>query len=133
MPRARVSAGGRVEWFGDEVEAAVTEAVSKRLDKAAIMVAESAKASMLEPKSGASMGEFTRRSAPGEAPASQHGEAGLLGSVTWDAPLDLERRVGTNLEYGRELEEGTVHKKARPWLEAALMRERSAIRRMFGR
>lgn len=123
--------GVQIEWRGKEVEHDVLQEVSRRLDKAAIIVENSAKQSMTEAKSGMAMGKFTRRSAPGEAPASQHGDAGLLGSITHDAPSELVRRVGTNLNYGRWLEEGTTKMAARPWLEVALTRETGKIRDLF--
>ena len=133
LPATGARGVARVEWHGPEVADQIIREVEKRLDAAAILVTKAARASMREVKTGENMGPFTRRSAPGEPPASQHGSAGLLGSVTWDKPSQLERRVGTNLNYGLYLELGRRDgvMAARPWLEQALIKSKPAINRMF--
>ena len=119
-----------VEWHGAGVLADVNALVSQRLDRAAIMVQTEARQSIRAPKSGKTRGARAIRSAPGEAPASQHA-LGLLTSVHRDAPSELTRRVGTNLDYGLFLEVGTRNMAARPWLVRALLKMKPRIQRLF--
>lgn len=119
-----------IDWRGDQVMADVDGMVSRRLDAAAIIVVAKAKASMREPKSGVP-GPKRTRSAAGEAPASQLDT--LRNSIARDAPSQLTRRVGTNLDYGLFLELGTKKMAARPWLEVALWASADKIKRLFKR
>ena len=122
-----------IEWHGADVLADVEDMIVKRLDKAAILVAEEARESMARAKTGDTNGKFARRSAPGEPPASQHGEAGLSGSVAWEKDGKFSRQVGTNLKYGLYLEEGApeANLEARPWLVVALMTVAGKVKRLF--
>ncbi len=117
-----------IDWRGDEVIDAVDGMVSQRLDAAAILVVAEAKSRMAEPKSGVA-GPKRTRSAPGEAPAPQLDF--LRNSVTSDAPNELTRRVGTNLDYGLFLEVGTKTIRPRPWLEVSLWANADKIKRLF--
>ena len=119
-----------IDWHGDEVLASVGGMASQRLDAAAILVVAKAKASMREPKSGVP-GPKRTRSAAGEAPASQLDT--LRNSIASDAPSELRRRVGTNLDYGLFLEVGTKTIRPRPWLEVALWGCADKIKRLFKR
>ena len=121
-----------VEWRGAGVLADVNALVSQRLDRAAILVQTEARQSIRAPKSGKTRGKRAIRSAPGEAPASQH-PVGLLSSVQYDAPSQLTRRIGTNLDYGLFLEMGapTINLKPRPWLVPALLKMKARIQRLF--
>lgn len=125
-----------IDWRGDEVLAEVDGMVSQRLNAAAVMVVAEAQASLARPKSG-KPGPKRRRSAPGEAPANQLET--LRNSISSDAPDQLTRRVGTNLDYGLYLELGAYNPKTgailypRPWLEVALWACADKIKRMFRR
>jgi len=117
-----------IDWRGDEVIAAVDGMAAERLDSAAILVVATAKASLNKPKSG-KPGPKRRRSAPGEAPATQ--DDILRNSIGRDAPSQLTRRVGTSQDYGLFLELGTRTIAARPWLEVALWANADKIKRLF--
>ena len=125
-----------VEWNGEGVMDEVDAMVSERLDKAAIMVQTTARKSIRAPKTGPK-GPKAKRSVAGEAPASQHGGSGLLGSVEYDSPSQLTRRIGTALDYGLYLEMGAANMKTgailypRPWLEPALIANKKKIERLF--
>lgn len=57
-------------------------------------------------------------SAPGEPPAID--TASLVGHIAYEIDDDgLGASVGTNIIYGKWLEEGTKHMEARPWLAPA--------------
>lgn len=127
------SRGATVKWNGPAVTSDIRSMVARRLDAAAIIVEEEARDSMTRVKTGDRMGKFTRRSAPGEPPASQHGEAGLLGSVGWRRNGELRRQVGTNKDYGKFLELGTATMAARPWLVRALVTMGGEIKRLFAK
>lgn len=66
-------------------------------------------------------GPFPPASFPGEPPHLRTGR--LRASVTWELGQDalgLYAAVGTNVDYGRYLEDGTDRLAARPWLKSAL-------------
>lgn len=64
-----------------------------------------------------------RASAPGEAPATMTGR--LVNSIEFDVDdQTLEAVIGTNLDYGRYLELGTVDIAPRPWLFPAFEQNR---------
>ena len=125
-----------IDWRGDAVMSAVDGMASQRLDAAAILVVATAKASMNESKSG-KPGPKRTRSAPGEAPATQLET--LRNKIAWDAPSQLRRRVGTDVDYGLFLELGAYNPKTgailypRPWLEVALWANADKIKRLFRR
>lgn len=124
----------RIQWKGKEVTADVRSMVARRLDAAAIIVEEEARESMQRAKTGENMGPFTRRSAPGEPPAAQHGESGLQGSVAWRRDGELKRQVGFHqkVPYGLFLERGDGMA-ARPWLVRALVTMGGEIKRLFAK
>ena len=87
-------------------------------------------------KGGAAMSNYKmhQASAPGRPPAPDTGH--YKQSIDWT----IERRgslfvgiVGTNVEYGKWLEEGTKHMKKRPHFIPALRRQRSRIVSMMRR
>jgi len=119
-----------IEWHEDAVMAMVDVMAAERLDSAAILVVATAKKSMEEPKSG-KPGPKRTRSAPGEAPSTQNRT--LRDRIDSDAPSQLTRRVGTNLDYGLYLELGTRTIAARPWLEVALWANADKIKRLFSK
>jgi len=130
----------RSYWRGDQAGRQIAMEMDKRLGAAALAVAQEARESMMRPKhgrmppngarlysgraSGGGKPQFripgwgTRRSAPGEPPAVQTGR--LYRSITTERPKLLVRLVGTNVNYGRHLEEGTERILPRPWLKPAL-------------
>jgi hypothetical protein len=76
-------------------------------------------------------------SSPGEPPRKQTGR--LQGSITWELSRrglfgrGLMARVGTNLEYGRYLENGTRRMRPRPWLKRSLDAVRPQIKMILSR
>lgn len=74
--------------------------------------------------------QVTRRSAPGEPPAVQ--QANLRKGTTWERTQLLERRVGTNVPYGKYLEYGTPRIKPRPWLLRAAQESFVKIKQILG-
>jgi hypothetical protein len=76
-------------------------------------------------------------SSPGEPPHKQTGR--LQGSITWELSRrglfgrGLMARVGTNLEYGRYLENGTRRMRPRPWLKRSLDAVRPQIKIILSR
>lgn len=95
-----------VKWYGAKILAEVHAKAEAKMSIGAQMIATHAKNSMREPKHG-KPGPQTQRSAPGEPPAAQHGGAGLQGDITWEKPMPLVRRVGTNMKVGLWMELGT--------------------------
>jgi HK97 gp10 family phage protein len=94
--------------------------VQKVIVKACLIVERDAKMSMSP----------NGPSAPGEPPAVDTGR--LRASITHRVEGGgYEEKtvgvVGTNVEYGKHLEFGTVHMAARPWLTPALERHRKEI------
>lgn len=76
-------------------------------------------------------------SQPGEIPRAQTGH--LRRTITWDAPANLIRRVGSSLKpsgghssYAFYLEMGTGRMAARPWLNPGLDRNRKVLARFVG-
>jgi HK97 gp10 family phage protein len=76
-------------------------------------------------------------SSPGEPPHKQTGR--LQGSITWELSRrgffgrGLMARVGTNLEYGRYLENGTRRMRPRPWLKRSLDAVKPQIKMILSR
>ena len=67
-------------------------------------------------------------SKPGEPPHVQTGR--LRGGVARER-VGMVGRVGTNVKYGRSLEQGTKKMAKRPWLLRALLERRAAIGRIM--
>ena len=156
----------RVVWYGAREFKRYEALMETKLTVLAAEMVADIKQSMREPKSGidvprtksgrkaskmtvsfisrgkavsfkaSTRGWVTRRSAPGEPPAVQR--ARLIGSVTYDKPSRLRRRVGTNVKYGLYLEYGKeeftgMHVLARPWLRPALERIRPRVAQLLSR
>lgn len=94
----------------------------RALLKTGIAIVREAKESMARSKRGIMHpGAKRRSSAPGEPPAAQHGGAGLQGRINYEKLHKGDTiRIGTNLDYGRELEFGRPGVAARPWLRPAV-------------
>ena len=73
-------------------------------------------------------------SVPGSPPAIDTGR--LVQSITHSVEevdgSTVEGRVGTNVVYGRMLEEGTSKMAPRPWLYPALAKKRDRIHQLIG-
>ena len=67
-------------------------------------------------------------SKPGDAPNTDTDR--LVGSIQVDGD-GKDIKVGTPLDYGKDLETGTARMKARPWLYPALERRRAQIKQLF--
>lgn len=66
-------------------------------------------------------------SKPGHPPNTDTGR--LVRSIKWEIDeAGLRARVGTDLDYGRDLEV----KRDRPWLQPAYRKNRQEIRKLFG-
>lgn len=107
----------QLEQYKDAVRDDVETAVKST---AIEVVADSVKSIQRGSKSGRiyKRGDgYHQASAPGEAPASDSGR--LAGDVSMSIK-GLVARVGTNVEYGRYLEFGTMNILERPWLRPAL-------------
>lgn len=122
-----------VIWHGDKVLRQMEAIIEAKMDIAAEYVRKDIQDSMRGAKSGRIYKlkkKFHQASAPGEAPATIHGQSGLQGIMA-DKIGRFARRVGTNLKYGLYLELGTSLMKARPWARPALDRQRSKIQALF--
>lgn len=67
-------------------------------------------------------------SKPGDAPNSDSGH--LVRNIHVDGD-GKDIKVGTPLDYGRDLETGTARMAARPWLRPALEKRREQIKNLF--
>lgn len=129
----------KFDKFGRDLEAEQ----KKRLSRAAIIVSRRAKERLSVSGTGvrSAMGGIVRAvkrtkktiygafpSRPGESPHKQTGR--LRASVTQEI-TGAVARVGTNVKYGRWLEQGTRKMARRPWLEVSLRESMSQIRQIF--
>lgn len=139
-----------LRWYGADVLARVSTEVSRRLDIACIMltndIVKSFGSAPPMPKGlkGVSTETWRHafRSKPGEPP---HVDAGhLRRSIGFDSPNVLTRRVGSTMKPGDEynpgggdhsyawyLEMGTSRMAPRPYLLAAVRRNRARIRALL--
>jgi len=129
--RARGAAGGIIgtnETIANLRRFGVT--MDKALLKLALITAVRVQATAVRsiqkgPKTGRVYGKRKHRaSAPGQPPATDTGA--LASSVQRVDDKATTVAVGTGLGYGRDLEFGTRHIKARPWLFPALESQRRA-------
>jgi HK97 gp10 family phage protein len=71
-----------------------------------------------------------RASRPGDPPNTDTGN--LVNNVLWEIDEDkMVAQVGTNLNYGYFLEEGTKTVAARPWLKPAYNKHKDKINKML--
>ena len=147
-----------VKWYGDEVRKNIEADAYAKLRMACELTLNAARRLMAEPKHGkprphkrtkagrvsakqwSTGDQKTTRSAPGEAPAAQHGGHGLQGALTVGGPGNITKRVkrnwwrvGTNVEYHKWLEKGTEDGRlaARPLMKPALERAWPKIKALF--
>jgi hypothetical protein len=112
----------RLVWNGEKISAQIHSAIDRRLDSAAIHLVNVAKQSLST--------HYPPASQPGYPPHKRSNR--LRGSVTWAPNGRFVRRVGTNVWYGKRLEEGDSGVEARPWLRPAFMAERLKMERIIG-
>jgi len=117
----------------DKVIKSINESASKRMAKAVNEVRNV----VLETLSGSRTGrrykvpgtqKFYTASAPGEPPAQATG--GLRESIKTTVSSEGKKivgRVGTDLEYGKELEFGTHRVAPRPWLKPSFEKAKGKI------
>jgi len=117
----------------DKVIKSINDNASKRMAKAVIEVRNV----VLETLSGSRTGRrykvpgtqrFYTASAPGEPPAQATG--GLRGSIKTTVSSEDKKvvgRVGTDLEYGKELEFGSRGVAPRPWLKPSFEKAKDKI------
>jgi len=123
------------EWKGEEFTERAEKAAEAGLGRVAALGADLAAQSM--PGSGATAvpGPTGRLvytpSAPGQPPGVRTNR--LRGSLTWDRLGRLRAGFGTNVRYGRFLEEGTSRMAARPYLKVAAHRLKSRAQKEFAK
>lgn len=103
------------------VKARIEQAIHRRLEAAGIVVANRAKESL--------SAAFPPASSPGEPPAKRTGR--LRASVATER-VGMTERVGTNVFYGKILEQGGHTIAARPWLRPALLHSQPRIQAILG-
>jgi hypothetical protein len=124
----------RLEWHGEKAKIAI-QAASK---KAVVVACEHMRDKLVQTLSGQRSGRRYKvpgtnvtytASAPGEAPASRTGRLRQsIGSRVVEVPNGVEGEVGTNLDYGLELERGTQRIRPRPWLAPTFEREQENVK-----
>jgi hypothetical protein len=119
----------RIEDHGPEILKIITAELHRRLSRCAMLVLNRWKALLNVDGTGVGpTGKLiygAHPSKPGEPPRKQRGR--LLASAAWEI-IKLIARVGTNLPYGRILEQGGAKVKARPSLGQALKELMAQIR-----
>lgn len=127
---ARVSGAEKLMARLGEIQNVVFPVVAKKLSESALAVHRSATISIQAHESqGRTYGSGKTAhtaSAPGNPPNSDTGF--LIRHIKFE--LDKEKLVavvGTNLKYGKYLEMGTKHIRARPWLLPAFEMHRTQI------
>lgn len=110
-----------LKWHGDNFEQYLKGVVAEKIERACIVVKNEAKISISEPSN-----HGITPSDPGQQPHKDTGR--LRASVSHEVDkATLTGRVGTNVDYGKFLELGTVKMAARPWLRPALEKMRSTV------
>ena len=109
-------------WHGDNVMAQTHRKLVQRLDRSAMEWTREAK------KRISGVGKST----PGEYPNKRTGNLRKnMNHVVMKK--DLIAQVGTNVRYGRFLEEGTKYMEERPWMTLTNNRMRKKIARIMKR
>ena len=108
-----------LKWYGKDDINKINKANKQIISKACLMVERDAKKSI---------GQVPAPSPPGHAPAAPTGR--LRSSITHEIE-GTTGRVGTNVEYARYLELGTVRMAPRPFLRPALHKNEKKILALF--
>jgi phage gpG-like protein len=114
-----------VEWYGDELMNRYEKKLADRLNKSASVWRRTAVANMGTPNNGGA-----NPSVPGEYPHKVTGH--LRRNI--NKVLDRQRMValvGTNVIYGKYLQEGTKHMLPRPWIDLTNEKTRATIARIM--
>ena len=129
----------RIVWHGDRVKGQIRSELSKRVQRAAMMVQSKTQKNISKPFRGAgssrryaakgSKPRVGTPSSPGEFPRADLGR--LRQSIFSKAESKLTWIVATTLDYGAWLEEGTTKMAARPFLKKTLGQMRNAIVRIL--
>jgi phage gpG-like protein len=124
----------RLKWNGPEAKRRIEHEMSNRMAVACRLVMNHAKELLSVSGTGGTPGSKrnygSNPSAPGEPPHKQYGR--LRASVATEVE-GMRGRVGTNVDYGRYLEQGTRKMAPRPWLKRSLDETKADIRRLFSR
>ena len=110
-----------LKWHGDKVEKKILKGVSKNLQHAAQFLARYARQRM----------GVARTSKPGDYPGKKTGH--LRRNVTWQKVNDLLMLWGTNVKYGKYLEEGTSKMSGRPWMTMTNEQAQKQVERIIGK
>lgn len=116
----------------------VPEATIKGLYEIGLLVQGAAQRSIMEHQSEGreykSGGRVFTASLPGHPPNSQHGGAGMVGSIQNEVDEeDLSVWIGTNLDYAAALEFDDGTRLARPWLFPAVESSADEIEQILTR
>ena len=142
-------------WHGPAVLEKMRQKTARGLDKAAVYLQRDIVQNFGSPEAYPEEGEYVgidqhrqsqknfrkaQHSAPGEPPFVQTGH--LRRSITFDAPNETTRRVGSSMKpgdegqsgehsYGYYLEYGTSQMLARPWMHPALLRCKAMLKTLI--
>lgn len=105
------------------LQGVLTKSAIRIRDDAKLLIKKGPKTGRIYSRKG---GIQHRASAPGEAPATDHGD--LIRSILFDVRYDgLGASVGSDLPYSLFLEEGTTRIKPRPFMAPALEKNNDRI------
>lgn len=102
--------GTKLKWHGNHVMSKFENEMSKRLDTCALIWVNEAKTGLSR---NLSKNKGGRGSKPGEYLAKDEGH--LRRNIAWERNGKLQRRVGTNVEYGAEWQLAPPSIR-RPWM-----------------
>lgn len=119
------------EWHGDKFVSEMQQKARKNVQRLGHFLVRDIKLSLNKP--GPRKGnKMARASKPGEPP---HRRTGRLARSIQAAALNLQNevllRIGTNVKYGLWLEFGTKKMAPRPFLRAALERNRKLFEKVM--
>jgi HK97 gp10 family phage protein len=130
----QIKGGAKLSKQLDLLDPYAREMFRRGLNAAAMQIHSEAKKSISEHRS---IGRVYFRgtvahtaSAPGNPPNQDTGN--LNNQIKFEVDKEtLTARVGTNLMYGKALEDGTSKMKPRPWLRPAYLKVRPFIAKLF--
>lgn len=117
-----------MKWFGGAIQKQIRVEMRGRLTAAGEIYSGHAKQQIARRTNR----DGKRPSAPGEFPKQQKGWLHPRIVFEIDA-TGLSGRWGTNVPYGRFLEEGTRFMRRRPWMSVTNRRMQSRVRRIMTR
>ena len=120
-------------WHGPKAVKAINREMRKRIKDSAQFWVRYARERMGVAGHNVSRqgtGTHAGNSKPGQHPRKQTGH--LRRNVTWEMEIRKPlARVGTNVKYGRYLEEGTHNMSPRPWMTLTNRDTRTSIKRII--